>query len=411
LVCAVSGNEWIKSIKQSKRNKADQTVETDIGHIKNECMEVVHVVRQYRPSVGGLEDAVQNLCAHLSRREGIAVRIVTLEKVFTHPDVVLPKHEIIDGIPITRLKYMGSNRYPLAPQILREIASADIVHVHAVDFFFDYLALTKPVHRKPLVASTHGGFFHSSFASKLKKLWFHTITPLSANAYEALCTSSDNDAEIFSHIAPNKITTIENGVNVDKWYGVGSQTPVRSMIFIGRWSENKAVPVLIDVIAALKNIGHLWSLTIVGIPGAETASSLRAYAEAKGVGAQIDIHEGPGERQIGNLIGQASYIASASRYEGFGISAIEGLSAGLVPLLSPIPPFQKLHRSLPVGAMIDEHDLEQSARNIEIAHTRLIAAPDVVRTTCMKLARSYDWSNVTDRFVDVYHKARQRSSA
>jgi alpha-1,3-mannosyltransferase len=46
---------------------------------------------------------------------------------------------------------------------LRHLRDADIVHVHAIDFFFDFLGWTKPLHGKKLVVSTHGGFFHTSF--------------------------------------------------------------------------------------------------------------------------------------------------------------------------------------------------------------------------------------------------------
>jgi alpha-1,3-mannosyltransferase len=177
------------------------------------------------------------------------------------------------------------------------------------------------------------------------------------------------------------------------------------MIFIGRWSENKAVPVLIDLIVALKKQSALWSLIIVGIPGGETVTSLKAYAEKLGVAAQVRVHEKPSEAEIAALIGQASYIASASRYEGFGLSVIEGVSAGLVPLLSPIPPFEKLHKALGLGAVIDETKLDQSARNIEHAHAALETAGQAVREKCIAFARHYDWAERTDSFVDVYRKA------
>jgi alpha-1,3-mannosyltransferase len=205
--------------------------------------------------------------------------------------------------------------------------------------------------------------------------------------------------------------TIENGVNVSKWKNCGSVTAKRSMIFVGRWSENKAVPVLIDLIAELKKQGTSWSLIIVGIAGEQTAAQLTACAEKCGVASQVQIHEKPSEAQIGELMGQASYIASASRYEGFGISAVEGLSAGLVPLLSPIPPFDKLRQALGLGAVINENDLAQSAQDIERLHAHI--EPDIraIREECMALAGQYDWAGVTDRFVDVYRNVLKLSES
>ena len=370
-------------------------------------MEIVHIVRQYSPSVGGLEDAVKNLCANLAKRDGVKVRIVTLNRLFTNPSVTLPRHEVLDGIPVTRIGYFGSKRYPLAFGILKEIASADIVHVHAIDFFYDFLALTKFLHRKTLVVSTHGGFFHTEFAARLKKIYFRTVTRFSALFYRAICASSENDAATFRQIAPaSKVAVIENGVNVEKWAGRGSIVPLHSMIFVGRWSVNKAVPVLIDLVATLKRQGDLWNLILVGIPGEETRESLEAHARKAGVETQVQIHEKPSEEQIAQLIGQASFIASASRYEGFGISAVEGLSAGLVPLLSPIPPFEKLRTALGKGAVIDEKDLSQSAHRVTAAYNALVASPTPTREACMKFTQQYNWSGVTDRFMDIYRRVQ-----
>jgi alpha-1,3-mannosyltransferase len=46
----------------------------------------------------------------------------------------------LDDIEIARIPYFGSSRYPIALSVLRHIKEADPVHVHAIDFFFDYFA-------------------------------------------------------------------------------------------------------------------------------------------------------------------------------------------------------------------------------------------------------------------------------
>ena len=123
-------------------------------------MRVVHVVRQFPPSVGGLENFVISL-AKQQQKQGLDVSILTLNRIKMDSKTVLSKHDVIEGIPVRRIGFVGSFRYPIAPGVLRQIADADIVHVHAVDFFCDFLALTRPLHRKPLVLTTHGGFFHT----------------------------------------------------------------------------------------------------------------------------------------------------------------------------------------------------------------------------------------------------------
>lgn len=371
-------------------------------------IQIVHLVRQYAPSVGGLEDAVANLCKHLAAMPDLRVRVVTLDRLFSDPERVLPRAATLDGIPVARIPWHGSTRYPLALSVLKPLEQADLVHVHAIDFFFDYMAWTKPIHRLPLVASTHGGFFHTEFAARAKKAYFETVTRASCKAYHTICASSENDGVTFGRIAPRKTVTIENGVNIDKWAGAGSPEATRTLIFIGRWSSNKRVPLLIDLIAALRAAGPDWRLIVAGVPDAETEESLAAHARERGVAAAVEIHVKPDDAALKGLLGRASYIASASAYEGFGITIVEGLSAGLLPVVSPLAPFVKLVEALGDGVVFDPGDPAAGAAAVEAAFQRHAGDFALRREAAMALAQRYAWPGVAQRFREVYDRALAR---
>ena len=149
-------------------------------------MRIVHVVRQFHPAVGGMEDVVKAL-ASAQIRGNHQVRVVTLDRIFNAPKAArLPRFENLGGIEVVRVPYVGSKRYPIAFSAIRHIRDADIVHVHGIDFFFDYFAWTAPFHRRRLVVSTHGGFFHTGFAARLKQFYFKTVTRLSLSRYAAV---------------------------------------------------------------------------------------------------------------------------------------------------------------------------------------------------------------------------------
>ena len=165
-------------------------------------MFIVHVVRQFHPGRGGLESVVLEL-ASAQVKSGHRVRVVTLDRLFQAADRQrLPATDTHDGIEIVRIPYFGSTRYPIAFSALRHIEGADVVHVHAIDFFFDYLAWTKPIHGRTLVVSTHGGFFHTAYAARLKRLWFGTVTRLSMKFYAGVAAVSAFDFEQFRAIRP-----------------------------------------------------------------------------------------------------------------------------------------------------------------------------------------------------------------
>lgn len=359
-------------------------------------MHVRHVVRQFSPMIGGLEDAVAQLASHLQCDHGISGSVVTLNRPFNDLDRQLPDTGMSMGIPIRRIPFCGSTRYPIAPTVLNELGDADIVHVHGIDFFFDFLAFTKLIHRRPMVASTHGGFFHTDFASTAKKIWFGTMTRLSASCYSRIFGSSENDAATFRRIAPTQTIAIENGVNISKWHDAAARERCPTMIFIGRFSVNKDVPALIRLAATL---GPPWHLILAGQPSDLSVDDLRTIARAEGLNERLEIHVGASDDALRTLIGRSSYIASASRYEGFGLSIVEGMSAGLVPLLRPIPPFQKLVEQSGCGLLINTDDANSAAQKVKQFYSN--ASPHE-RATAITAAAKYSWTGVAERFAAEY---------
>ena len=65
-------------------------------------MRITHVTRQFTPAVGGLENVVHNL-AKAPLKAGQRVRVITLNRDFAKPNIVLPEHEDIDGIEVVRV--------------------------------------------------------------------------------------------------------------------------------------------------------------------------------------------------------------------------------------------------------------------------------------------------------------------
>jgi alpha-1,3-mannosyltransferase len=274
--------------------------------------------------------------------------------------------------------------------------------VHAIDSFFDGLSLTRFWHRRPLVASTHGGFFHTTFASRLKVAYFNSITRASALGYDRIIASSENDAATFRRIAASKVITIENGVNVEKWKDGGSKVPVRTMIYIGRFSSNKNIQGLIELVGALRKLNPDWRLMIAGGSADVSPNEISHYAREAGVSDVVRVTPSPSDDEIKALVSQASYIASASLYEGFGLSIVEGLSAGLTPIVSDIPPFRKLVSTSGAGIIFNPRNIANEAADIEAAHCNSLDEYTHQRTKNIRSASVYDWRTTAKRFADTY---------
>ena len=364
---------------------------------------IVHVVRQFHPNRGGLEDVVANLC-RAQRELGLSPSVVTLDRLFVRPDQRLPAREVLDGVPVTRIPFRGSTRYPLAPSVFRHLGDAALVHVHAIDFFFDALAFGWPLHRKPLVATTHGGFFHTGDFSALKKLWFNGPTRLSALAYRGIAGCSANDARLFSQVAPGKVTVIENGVDLDKFAGASSPEPRQRLVSIGRFSKNKRPDRLIATMAALVRHEPGWHLDLIGVASDWNEEALRAAIAAAGMEQAVTLHLGLGDAAVRELMSQASLFVSASEFEGFGLALIEAMSAGLVPVVQPNAAFAALADKFPTVRTVDFADPERAATAVREAHAALLHDPATTRPRLSDLA-PYSWNEVARRYLDLYADA------
>ena len=151
------------------------------------------------------------LCGRLQRR-GHACEIVTLGRLWDGSPP-LPSTDIVEGLRVRRIPFVGGRRCFLAPGVLKFASGHAIIHVHAIDFFLDFLAATRWRHRVPLVVSTHGGFFHTEWAMAAKRVYFQTVTRLAlTQAAKVICDSAQDD-RLFAPVVPAwKRVTISNGV-------------------------------------------------------------------------------------------------------------------------------------------------------------------------------------------------------
>ena len=383
----------------------DTTTERSQAHVHGAFKSplVVHVVRQFYPNKGGLEDVVLNLARQAVQR-GYRVRVVTLNSLFSDPSLSLADREIVAGIEIVRIPWKGSSRYPVAPAVLWHIRDSDLVHVHAVDFFFDFLALTKLAHRKPMVATTHGGFFHTRRFAAIKAVWFRTLTRFSANRYNALVGCSQSDVETFQPISAGNLSLIANGADTAKFRDLASSKQLKRLVTIGRFSVNKRLDNLIATMAALVKRDPDWHLDIIGVGSDLAPADVQQMIDVYGLSRLASLHVGLANPDIGKIIGGASLLVSASEYEGFGLVAIEGMSAGLLPVLQDNEAYRALATRHATLALTDFAQPERAADAIGAAFEDLQSRPDILRARLIADADCYSWSGVAEQYFSVYEK-------
>jgi alpha-1,3-mannosyltransferase len=369
-------------------------------------LRIVHVVRQFAPGIGGIEDYVRQLALR-QRAAGMVVRVVTLDRIFDQQPQDLPAREWVDRLAVVRLPWWGSKRYPIAPGVLRAIDGADLVHVHGVDFFCDFLALTRPLHGRRMVLSTHGGFFHTPYAALAKRLFFRLVTRWSLRRYAAVIPSSLADEAQFRTIRPQGLETVENGVDLAKFAGCADPS-ARTMIYFGRLAPNKGLERLIQWFAVAHRQDPRWRLILAGRAMGVEPDALRGQAAAEGLADVVEVHAWPSDAEMRALIGRSSVYACASDYEGFGLAAVEAIAAGLYPLLRDIPPFRRTLSRVDHGTLSDFASDPQAVAETLAGVEAGLAAPldDAER---QRRLQSFGWAGAAEAIGRIYLRALGRS--
>jgi alpha-1,3-mannosyltransferase len=373
-------------------------------------MRILQVARQFFPKVGGIESCVLNLSRGLVAR-GHTVEVVTLNRDLRTRRLLSGPPEI-DSIRIYRIPYIGSSRYPVAPAWLRFIEGFDVIHIHGIDFFVDSAAASRFVgfHRKPIVVTTHGGIFHTKAWPRLKDFYWRNVLIRSLRAVEAVVAVSDRDATLFGSIVPRqKLLTIPNGI--DPVFRDARAARVRGRIVTaGRITPSKAIDKVIDLVAALAPEFDDLELFVAGPDETGAAEMLRHHAERLGIASRVKIIGEVRARDLAQLVASAQIFVSAAAYEGFGITTVEALSAGIPVLVTPTGVHSEIVRPGVNGwlwsGLPDADALARLREGLLLPDARL----DEMRAAARATAASFDWNVATAKYERVFESLRSNNS-
>lgn len=359
-------------------------------------MRVCHVVRQYAPSVGGLETFVAMLAAAL-RPFDCTSEVLTLERVFNSADTRrLPSKEVVDGVPVRRVPMLGHPRF-FAPIIEDGLLDAyDVIHVHGVDGMFDRLALRRRRPAQKLIATSHGLFFHTRWMTPVKELYLRTATRAAAARYDLLIANSVSDMRRLRMVSDD-VVHLPNGVKpLGHFVANGGD-----ILCLGRLATHKHVE---RIIATLAQPGlHGVRLHVVGPEWNVTHLDLARAAEFYNVADRVLLHGRVGAARVAEIARDCGLFASASTYEGFGMSMIEAMSVGLIPVVHANPAFVELLSAANSGELVD---FKQPAAAAAAMRRQLDKVCELDRRRAIAYAARFSWSGHAEHTMRLYSGAR-----
>lgn len=367
-------------------------------------MKILQITRTFHPAIGGIESVTEGLAVALQAL-GHRSDVLTLRHLFASGRQ-MPAFDNYRGLQIYRLPHLGGRRYPVAPGVLEFARSYDLLHIHAIDFFVDFLTATRRFHGRPIVVNTHGGIFHTRWLIALKRLFFATVTRRSLRHVACVICDSEHDRELFARIVPeHKLRVIRNGVDVTAFAGIEKRVEPGLLVGIGRLVENKRVERLVELVAALAAERPDLRLIWVGDDEQGRGDAIRARASELGVGERITLVGQVPPAELQALLARAHLFVSAASYEAFGISTIEAMSSATLPVVTPVGVHPEVVREGETGFLLDPGD---DGRAVETLRRALALEPTAlarIGAAARAAARRFAWETVVHEYLDVYAAA------
>ena len=298
-------------------------------------MKILLVVSSYAPNTGGLQTVTRQLANELNTR-GHSVSVVTNRFPRT-----LPAHEVLDGINVTRRHFLtprleqllnlrfdlflaGLVYFPLTLARLVSLirrAGPDVVNLHFVGAPAVFVLLARWFARFRQVVSTHGDDVEGLAARGWFDRWvFRSI----ARRAEVVTACSQHLLNQVLEIEPSikqKRQVIYNGI--DRLWESNSTIKPRGVVAAGRLFPRKGFDVLLQAHARQENKPLL---TLIG-DGPERVR-LERLARSLGLNGEVRFGGTQDHNSVLNEMASAELIAIPSRYESFGIVALEAMALG-----------------------------------------------------------------------------------
>jgi len=361
-------------------------------------MKILHVVNSFYPNVGGIENAVKQHCEELIKK-GHSCEVVCFNKV-PNKDAKLPKEGEIDGIKIHRIPFFSMKYYHFAPAVFGIVKNYDIVHVHGIGFFSDFLIVTKLLHKKPVVVSTYGAVFHTKNIFLLKLIYFHIIQRVVLRFADKVIAISKNDFSLFSRIISKNLILVELGVRLDKFFAINSvKKDENKIISVGRISKNKMTNQLLDIFSIISKKNNNIKFSIIGDDWEGLVQELERQKEKLGLKNKVVFSGKVSEKELMRHYANAGFFVSASRFESFGITTIEAMAAGCIPIVNDIESFRNFIEIGKDGYITDFSDTEKTAELILMA---LENNPKEIRKSAVAKAHEFEWKNKINKIIKIY---------
>ncbi|EME19108.1 glycosyltransferase family 4 protein [Rhodococcus triatomae] len=288
----------------------------------------------------------------------------------------------------------------------------DVVHAHDWLVAHPAIALAE-YYDVPLVSTLHAteAGRHSGWLSGVINRQVHSVEWWLANESDSIITcSASMEEEVTELYGPNlsPVTVIRNGIDVATWSfreRAPRSGPPR-LLFVGRLEYEKGVQ---DAIAALPRIRRSHPGTTLAVAGEGTQYEwLREQARTHRVLRSVNFLGSLDHTELLGWLHGADAIVLPSRYEPFGIIALEAAAAGTPLVASTAGGLGEAVVDGVTGLSFQPGDVDGLTSAVREALDDPSATQQRALAARERLTEDFDWHQVALDTAQVYLSAKRR---
>ncbi len=384
-------------------------------------MKILIISWEFPPFViGGISPHVKAISAELARL-GVSNTVITRSI-----DGQFMKEEI-DGATIIRVPSTITQPSDFMNQILESnfsyLSNAltlmnddgyDLVHIHDWMTFHSGFIL-KHCYNIPLIATLHStefgrsGGIHNEINRYINSIEQHLTNE--ADRLIVCSNSMKEEALQLFETTDKKIRVIYNGINI-------KETPISNNLieevkklysknkkylitYIGRLVHQKGVDLLIDAMVELK--AELFNITLAIVGAGYMQKDLINKARESGIEDMINFTGFVSEAEKETLIQASDLLVFPSRYEPFGIVALEALAWGKPVIVSDVGGFREVIVDGETGIRVQLNPLALAEGIKFLIHNKM-KAKNMGNKGKEVVKNMYSWQNITRKLLEVYNE-------
>ena len=234
----------------------------------------------------------------------------------------------------------------------------------------------------------------------LRRRW---LAARSVAAAQAVITVSEfSRDEVLRHytVNPGRVYAIRSGMRRRDASGHDHTAPV--VLHVGSIFNRRHLPTLIRAVARLGGRAPDTRLVVVGDDRSYPRENLTDIARNAGIADRVTLRAYVDEDELDALYRQARVFAFLSEYEGFGLTPLEALSAGVPALVGDTPVARELYDGAALYVPPDDEAAVADALVVLLSddtrRRELLATASVVLPT-------FSWQRAADATLAVIERA------